>query len=412
VEDGQISETRFAPAKENVTLDARGCWVLPGLIDTHTHLYGALAAGMAPNGQPPHTFPEVLNRIWWRLDKALTLQDVEVSALVGGIASLRAGITTIFDHHSSPSCTAGSLETLSEAMKQIGLRASLAYEVSDRNGQVSRDAGIQENQHFIQACAAAKDPMRRAHFGIHAVFSVSDKSMYRCAEIGQKLDTGFHLHVLEHRTEREKFEADHNGLGVISFLAEVGILGPKTIAAHTVYLTTEDIAILAKTGAWTVHNPKSNMGNGVGVSPVRDLLRVSGNTCLGSDGYFDLPQQMVTASLLQTKDAGDPSAFGCADLIKMVYSNNAKLAESTFHLPFGKLKPGYAADILIIPYDPPTPVNSHNLAGHITAALTTGPRDVITGGVVCLRDHRLPALDEAEIFTRSRDLAAHLWERL
>jgi putative selenium metabolism protein SsnA len=393
-------------------IDAAGCWVLPGLIDAHTHLYGALSAGMPAKDVPPQNFPQVLHRVWWRLDKALSPEDVRYSGYVGAIASLRQGITTIFDHHASPSCPDSSLDILAAVVRQVGLRASLAYEVSDRDGPAARDAGIGENRAFFLACQQTQDPMLKAHFGLHAVFSLSDETLLRCAEIGRELGAGFHLHVVEHRTELEKFQAEHDGLGVVAYLDQIGILGPRTIAAHTVHVTEEDAERLARTGATTVHNPKSNMGNGVGVAPVGMLIRHGVRAGLGSDGYYDMPQQIITAPLLQCLHAGNPSAFSGDDALRMVYGNNSALAEQTFGLPFGQIAPGYAADLLIVPYEPATPVDTGNLGAHIVAALVAGPRHVVIGGAVRMRNGELQGLDVPAIHATARQLAARLWQRL
>jgi putative selenium metabolism protein SsnA len=403
---------RDAPANRADVLDAAGCWVLPGLVDAHTHLYGALATGMPLKADPPQNFPQILERIWWRLDKALQPEDVRYSGYIGGIASLLSGITTIFDHHASPSCPAGSLSILAEVVQTLGLRASLAYEVSDRDGPASRDAGIAENRDFFLRCQRANDPMLKAHFGIHAVFSVSDATMRRCAEVGRSIGAGFHLHVLEHRPELEKFSAEHAGLGVVEFLENVGILGARTIAAHTVHVGPADAERFARTGTHTVHNPRSNMGNGVGVSPVPLLLRAGVSACLGSDGFYDMPLQMALAPALQNLSQGNPSAMGGGDALKMVYGNNAALAEQTFGLPFGRLTPGCAADVLVIPYDPATPAHAGNLGAHILAALAGGPRDVIVGGVLRVRGRRVLAVEAAQINARARELAGALWQRL
>ncbi len=413
LKDGVISQVGKAPrAEETAEIDAKGGWVVPGLIDAHTHLYGALANGMPGPKEPPQNFPQVLERVWWRLDKALTSEDIVISGMLGAMSSLKAGVTTIFDHHASPTCPAGSLDLLSNAVQEVGLRASFAYEVSDRDGPASRDAGIAENLRFIQKCRTDSDPLRKAHFGLHAVFSLSDATIQTCAELGKHLGVGFHLHVLEHKTELEKFTREHGGKGVVPFLAELGILGPSSIAAHVVHVDAKDIRTLAKQETWTVHNPKSNMGNGVGVSPVSALLREGVPACLGSDGFYDLPRQMEIAALLQNLHQGNPSAFGSADTLKMVYGNNARLAQQTFGLPFGRLEPGCAADCLVIPYDPETPVNAHNFSSHLLSALLSGPSHVIVGGILRLEDGDFPNLDVSAVRRRSRAAASSLWERL
>jgi cytosine/adenosine deaminase-related metal-dependent hydrolase len=148
------------------------------------------------------------------------------------------------------------------------------------------------------------------------------------------------------------------------------------------------------------------------VSPVNSLLEVGAHPCLGSDGYYDLPQQMAIAPLLHNLHQGDPSAFGSGQVIHMVYGNNARLAEQTFGLPFGRLAPGCAADVLVIPYDPATPVNAGNLGGHLLQALNVAPRTVIVAGEVRLDQGQFPGIDPGEVNARARQLAARLWERL
>lgn len=392
-------------------IDAAGCWVAPGLIDAHTHLYGVMAAGMPLKADPPQNFPQILERIWWRLDKALTPDDIRISAWVGCLSSISHGVTTLFDHHASPSCPTGSLGLIAEVVQAAGLRASLAYEVSDRDGAVSRDAGIEENRSFFLECQRKNDPMLKAYFGLHAVFSVTDETLKRCAEIGNDIGAGFHLHVLEHKTEQEKFRAAHKGTDVVPFLHEQGILNGSTILAHTVHISRADAAILAESGVWNVHNPQSNMGNGVGIAPLRMMLDANLRTCLGSDGFFDLATQIVICQLLQTVNLGNPSAFGLRDVLKMVYGNNAALAEKTFGVRFGKIKPGYAADVIVLPYEHITPLEKFNFKSHLVNALSGGPSHVIINGAVRMQNKELMGVDPASIYAQCRNRAGELWQR-
>lgn len=407
---GWVGARVSAPSSE--VIDASGCWVLPGLIDAHTHLYSALAAGMPLKDESPHDFAQVLQRIWWRLDRALGPEDVRYSGYVGGLASLCHGVTTLFDHHASPNCTVGSLDILADVLQELGLRASLAYEVSDREGPASRDLAIEENYRFFQRCRASGSPFLKAHFGLHAVFTLSDETLRRCAEIGRAIGAGFHLHVLEHRAERLKFEAEHEGRSVVDLLADAGILSSDSIAAHVVHVTPADAQRLAQSGALAVHNPQSNMGNGVGIAPIGMLLDAGVRLGLGTDGYYDLPQQVLATPLLQKLGQCDPSALGVGDALAMVYGRNADLATQAFGLPFGRVAPGYAADLLVIPYDPATPVNAGNLSTHIAAALAIGPRHVLVGGKVRLWNGQVPGVDWARVKASARELAAQLWQRL
>lgn len=392
-------------------LDGKGMWLLPGLIDAHTHLYAALTVGMPSPSVAPQDFPQVLSQVWWRWDKALRPEDIRYSGLVGCMTSMRSGITTIIDHHASPRAVPDSLSVLAGAVKATGLRACLAYEVSDRDGAESREQGIAENRRFIREAGRQADATVRGMFGLHAVFSLSDETLRRCADEVSDLDVGCHLHVAEHQPEVEKFAATHRE-GIVRFLADLGILGPRSIAAHTVQLRMRDIEALKESEAFNVHNPKSNMGNGVGIAPVADMLAVGQPVCLGSDGYYDIPQEMETATLLQNLRAGNPSAFSGRQVLQMVYVNGAGLAGLVFGVGFGKIEVGYAADLILIPYHPATPVTPDNLPSHILRALNSGVDTLLVDGRILMQGGEFPHLDVETILAGAADQARQIWRRL
>src|ERR1039457_5582056 len=174
-------------------IDARGRLILPGLINTHTHLYSTFARGMALKDDAPGDFTQILERLWWRLDKVLTLEDVYLSAMVAMIDCIRNGTTTIFDHHSSPGAVRGSLFRIAEAARATGVRSCLCYEVTDREGWRVADDSIEENREFLLACEGSDDAMLRGLFGLHASFTVSDETMARCRKVAGKLNSGFHI---------------------------------------------------------------------------------------------------------------------------------------------------------------------------------------------------------------------------
>ena len=176
---GPAAELRAKyPAAE--TLDARGQYVMPGNICAHTHFYGAFARGMAIPGDPAKDFPEILERLWWKLDKALTLDDVHASALVCLVDAVKHGTTTLIDHHASPNAIDGSLDVIADAVQQSGLRAALCYEVTDRDGDAKATAGIAENMRFIKRLQQNPHPQLAATFGLHAALTLSDAVLTAC----------------------------------------------------------------------------------------------------------------------------------------------------------------------------------------------------------------------------------------
>jgi cytosine/adenosine deaminase-related metal-dependent hydrolase len=186
------------PPEGAETIDAKGRLLLPGFVCAHTHLYSALARGLALPGVSPSRFGEILEQFWWRLDKALDPESIYYSALIGGLGFVKSGVTTIVDHHASPNSIRGSLKAIKKAVvDELGLRASLCYETSDRDGPKAAEEGIAENIEFFDYAQAEGDDRLSALIGLHASFTLSDATLKRLKrELGQR-EAGFHIHLAE-----------------------------------------------------------------------------------------------------------------------------------------------------------------------------------------------------------------------
>ncbi len=389
-------------------VDAHDGVVLPGFINAHTHFYSALARGLVV--APAHDFADVLTTLWWRLDKALTPEDVHISALVSCIDAIRHGTTTVIDHHASPHAVAGSLATIADAVRATGIRACLCYEVSDRDGPDIARAGIEENASFIRACTTADDGMIRALFGLHASFTLSDATLEAaCAAAG---GTAFHIHVAEDAVD-QRHARQASGVGVVERLATHGILRPGTIAAHGVHLDPLEREILADRRTSVVHNPQSNLNNAVGTADTLALVRAGVTLGLGTDAMTaDMTAELRVAVWAQHALHGDP-AQGFGESVLALMAGNPRIAAGA-GLPAGGMHPGAAADIVILPYDPPTPMTADTMAGHLVFGLSQSRvSTTIVNGHVLMHEGRLcNGLDEAMILARARECAARLWRRL
>jgi len=393
-------------------LDARGQLVMPGGICAHTHFYGAFARGMAIPGDPPKDFPEILERLWWKLDKALTLDDVRYSALVCLVDAVKHGTTTLIDHHASPNAIDGSLDVIAEAVERAGLRACLCYEVTDRDGLEKARAGIEENVRFIYETRQDRNPRLAGTFGLHASLTLSDKTLEAC-RVEAPGETGFHIHVAEHEAD-EYDSLKKSGTRVADRLEKFGLLGPRTISAHCVHIDYREAERLRATGTWVTHQPRSNMNNAVGAADVDGLLRAGVKVCLGNDGFSNaMWEEWKAAYLLHKVAHRDPRRAGGYTITQMAVTNNAALANVFFpQAPLGVLSPGAFADIIFVDYQPTTPLTAGNLPWHIifgfeSSMVTT----TICGGKVLMKDRQLLFLDEAEITAKSRELAKKVWER-
>ena len=400
-----------APAGARV-LDAGGRVVMPGLVNAHTHFYSTLARGLA-KAEPARDFREVLEHLWWRLDRRLTLEDCRVSAEVALVDAIRHGTTTLVDHHASPGAAAGSLAVLADAVRRTGVRAALCYEVSDRDGALVAGAGLEENAAFIRTCRREADPCLAALFGLHASFTLSDATLERAAAMGRELDAGFHVHLAEAASDQEHSLATH-GVRVTERLLRAGVLGPRTLAAHAVHVDQEEMDILAATGTAVVHNPQSNMNNAVGVADVPGLLSRGVLVGLGTDAMTtDMLEELRAALWVRHLSAKDPSGGFVETVSLLLHGNRAIAARLWPALGLGELRVGGAADLVMVDYDPPTPLDETTVLGHLVFGISQATVDTtVVGGRILMENRRLRiGLDETALAAEARDRARALWER-
>jgi putative selenium metabolism protein SsnA len=399
---------------ETEAVDAGGQFVMPGNICAHTHFYGAYARGLAIPGPAPKDFPEILNKLWWPLDKALDEDSVRMSTLVHLVDAVKHGTTSLIDHHASPNFIDGSLDVIAEAVDNSGLRGVLCYEVTDRDGEQKAQAGIQENMRFIQRAAQGKfaDGRLKATFGLHANLTLTDETLNACkAAAGEGI--GFHVHVAEHESD-EYDSLQKSGLRAIDRLHQHGILGPKTIVAHGIHLDHAEVALLAETGTWLTHQPRSNMNNGVGVAQIESMMRAGVKVCLGNDGFTqDMWTEWKTAYLLHKVWHRDPRRMNGYDVVQMAIYNNAALAEVFFpETNLGMLAPGAAADLIFVDYQPFTPLTAGNLPWQIIFGFNESMiTSTMVAGKFLMRDRKLLTLDEEAIAAEALELAPKVWQR-
>jgi putative selenium metabolism protein SsnA len=419
IQEGRIleigeQEDLLARHTDSESIDAARQYVMPGNICAHTHFYGAFARGMGIPGAPPRDFPEILRKLWWPLDKSLQAEDVRASALVMLVDAIKHGTTTLIDHHASPNAIEGSLDLIGEAVLQSGLRAVLCYEVTDRDGPERAQAGIAENVRFLERIreGGPGDGRLAGTFGLHAGLTLSDATLEACREAAPE-GVGFHIHVAEHEAD-EYDSVAKTGKRVVDRLEQHGILGPQTIVAHAVHVDAREVALLAETGTWVSHQPRSNMNNGVGSAPVESLLRSGIRVCLGTDGFsHTMWEEWKAAYLLQKVWHRDPRRMSAADVARMAVTNNAALANQFFpSSPVGALLVGASADLIFVDYHPHTPLTEGNLPWQVVfgfheSMVTT----TIVAGQVLMRDRQLLTLDEEAITANARELAPQVWER-
>ncbi len=332
----------------------------PGLVCAHHHLYSALARGMPAPPRPARSFTEILELVWWRVDRALDLEMVRGAALLGALEALEAGTTAIVDHHSSPSAIEGSLDVIAQACAEVGVRVLCCYEVTDRNGADGAKAGLAENERFLRAGG-------RGLVGAHAAFTLSDETLDAVCGLAADLGVGVHVHVAEDAVDSAagaRFD---------------GRADERWVLAHAVHLERPLPGMV-------VHNPRSNLNNAVGYGRPARFARVA----LGTDG--------IGADMLEEFRL----AFALARADDVTVSPDSAWSWLTAG---AQLVPETLDDRVTWSYAPVDP--SH-------LAYTTGVRAtrVEVGGVTVLDEHGPTLVDATEVRAHAAEQAVRLHARL
>jgi putative selenium metabolism protein SsnA len=398
--------------RARVRLDAAGKLVMPGLINAHTHAYSALARGIAVDLAPSTNFVEILEHLWWRLDRALEPADTRVSASVVAIDSIRNGTTTIVDHHASQVAVGDSLSEVAAALDAVGIRANLCFEVTDRDGADKREEGLRENERFAAWAAGAATDLLTASVGLHASFTLDDATIERAVGIARDHGIGCHVHAAEDRADVED-SLKRSGKRVVERLESLGALGPRTLAAHCIHIDGRERALLRETGTCVAHNPQSNMNNAVGCADVPCLLDEGVLVGLGSDGFSaSMFDEAKVANLIHRHEAADPRV-GHDVAMRLLLGGNPTIASRLCGRAIGVLEPGSAADVIVLDYDPPTPYVEGNFGGHFVFGLTGWMVEtVIVGGRIVMRDREILTVDAGEVAAEARERARSLWGRM
>lgn len=397
IEQGQIARrgASISPSGAEV-IDLEGRLVMPGWVVGHHHLYSALARGMPAPPRAPKNFTQVLQLVWWVLDRCLEEGSIRYSALAGGLDALLCGSTFVVDHHASPLAITGSLGTIAEALHSLGVRSCLAYEVSDRDGPDICQEGIEENATF-----EGIEDWSWPFAGGHASFTMHDDTLAVFGAGGR-----IHVHLLEDPADR-LVSVERYGASPVERFDRAGLLGPGSLFAHGVHLTDEEFDLLVERKAWLAYNPRSNANNAVGT---RSLDRYVPIGCLGTDGMdADLWTEMKFAYFTACAAKGaDPMG----SLVTML-QNNYRLASQLSGLSYGSLAEGAPADLVVLDYQSPTELTDQNFLGHLVYGMGKQcVQSVMVDGQWRIKDRLFTQVDAAAILAEARGAACDLWGRM
>ncbi|MFP4470199.1 MAG: amidohydrolase family protein [Bacteroidota bacterium] len=392
--NGKIHFVRSVPLKTRPgqIIDCKGKIVTKSFANTHHHVYSALSRGMPQPAQPPENFYEILKYIWWNLDKKLDLNMIEAGALYTAMASLKAGVTIVIDHHASPFAIDGSLGTIAGAFEFVGASHLLCYEVSDRDGMQKSLEGLAQNEEYLKSY--------KGLVGLHASFTLSDHTLRRAAGLMEKYGTGAHIHVAE-----DKYDQEHSSINyhkrVVERLKEFGLLdSSKSILAHCLHLDNAERKMIAASKAWVVENMESNLNNRVGLFNARDL---GDRILLGTDGmHSDMIRSAQYAYFCGLKhDSVTPES-----IYKRLRNANVYFEKNGF-------EGDDENNLVVLDYDSPTPVTPENFHAHFVYGLNSAHvRHVISNGEIVVRDRKLVQMKEEDILKFANEMAGRLWKKL
>lgn len=400
IEDGKIRSINHAhgAGKRGETLDAGGRLVMPGFVNAHHHAYSALSTGMP--AKPSSTFYAVLENLWWKLDRALTLDDVRLSARWTAAQCLRNGVTTVLDHHASYGAVRGSLSVICEEFDRAGIRGAVCFEVSDRNGPEATTAAIEENAAFVETAGVKR------LFGLHAAFTISDET-FRAVKRAAPPELGFHLHCAEDAID---IRDNHNAL--VTRLERFEVLRPATLLVHGVHLREDDLRGIAPHACCLVHCPDSNLHNGVGALDVARAQRLGVTVAAGTDGMHSSMLRTYKTAYDVARHVHRCPGAGCVETKKM-YAATQALGARFFDDHAAGLKPGCRADMAIIDYQPHTPLTEENAWSHVLYGAAECPvYATICNGRIAFIDGTLKTMDEASLTASCTSAAQALWKRM
>jgi putative selenium metabolism protein SsnA len=372
------------------------------------HLYSMYSRGIA-TGRSSRRFIDVLQDLWWRLDRSLLKDACWMSAMFSGMDCLRCGTTTIVDHHASPNYIQGSLSTLSEALNTLGLRHVLSYEITDRNGVQSAIDGIEENLRFYDA-VSGRGGLASGMIGLHASFTLSDATLDRLRLAVGSRTPGYHVHVAEGAVDEEDSLRTYDKR-VVQRLYDAGLLGRHSLAVHCVGIDAAERRLLAESHTPVVVNTMSNMNNAVGLPAVREMLAEGIAVGIGTDGYTANMFEAVRNTLVALRHQYEDPAGFWNEVQRAQFDTNAEIVTLATGRQVGRLAEGAAADFVLVDYASPTPFTADNAFGHVFFGMSSDLVDtVVVDGRVVVQGHHVLGTDRSALERESRKVAASVWD--
>lgn len=381
------------------TIDAAGCVVMPGLLNTHTHLAMNVQRGLST------TVPDALYRIMWPIERSLTGKDCYVGTLLGAAEALKAGTTTVNDHYFF-------MEDIARATTQVGIRGVLGHTIMTRDGPFVGQAEFDEGVAFVRQWQG-RHPLVHPALAPHAPDTVSPAWLRELRTLATELGVPLHLHLAQSQHEVETVRSEY-GLGSVEHLHRLGFLGPDVVAAHCIYVSERELSLLAESGTHAVYCPRTHALYGRSQRAVEAMARgvsvVLGDDYTGRDFGFDLFAEMQAAAMVQRETTGDAQALPATKLLEMVTVDAARALGLAGQV--GALVPGYLADLIVLQLETLHTTPAFDIADTVVFGCTgRDVRTVLVDGEIVVQEGRLTQVDVAAVIEQARATSTALLDR-
>ncbi len=381
--------------KADKVINAKGCAVMPGLINAHTHLSMALFRGFANN----LTYDEWTKRIL-RIEMKLTPADIRAGAYLGVLEMIRSGTTAFADMYIH-------MDEVAHVVEKTGMRAALGYGMIEGLNEDS-DTKLKSRANFVKKWNGAANGRIKTMYAPHSAASCSKEFLIKVRELAVRDNSGIHIHVLETENELNLMKKRY-GICSINLLNSIGFFENDVLAAHCVWLSDDDIEILKNKNVNVVHCPASNMALGAGIASVPKMLGKGINVALGTDGAasggsLDMWKEMRMASLLHKLK--DPTAMPASKVLEMATVNGAR----ALGINAGALVPGELADIIIVDMKKPHLTSSNLVSALVNSASGCDVKTTIVDGQILMEEHEVKVLDEEKIIEDARNTMLNITE--
>ncbi|MFQ6015878.1 MAG: amidohydrolase family protein [Anaerolineae bacterium] len=403
----EVTASHSAPK----TVDAAGKVVLPGFICSHTHMAALLSHNMPVDFSQFQKFTDMMEKWWWpQVEDQTMADDIYWATLMAAVKMLKSGTTTVCDMLEAPSALPGALDHQARACEEIGLRAVLAFEATERTSEELGKLAMEENWRFVKEHNRSGDGLVTGRFACHTAYTAPPSMLEATRGMADDTGAGLIIHVAEFPPE---LVVEKWGKRAPQILEETGFLGPDCLTVHCIHMTDEEIDLWAKHDVKVSHTPMSNMLGGVGVAKVPQMMAKGITVSLGHDCFFtlDITEYMRSAYLIhKVAPVPNPTNMLFFQALELITVNGAKALMMEDQI--GSLEVGKKADLIIVDEKCPTPVNETTWMWYVVHDMDGADVEtVIVDGQVVVDDHRVINVDEEEVQARCQERAWEMWKR-